>query len=96
MKEYIVLVSKEHYNPLGIVRTLGEAGIKPIVVAVKGDLKFVGQSKYVKEKYYVNTPEEGIRFILSKFAKDKKEKSFILTGDDVTVSLLDKYYEELL
>ncbi len=95
MKEYIVLVSKEHYNPLGIVRTLGEAGIKPIVVAVKGDLKFVGQSKYVKEKYYVNTPEEGIRFILSKFAKDKKEKSFILTGDDVTVSLLDKYYEEL-
>ena len=51
MKEYIVLVTKEHYNPLGIVRTLGEAGIHPIVVAVKGDLKFVGQSKYVKEKY---------------------------------------------
>lgn len=45
MREYIVLVTKEHYNPLGIVRTLGESGISPIVVAVKGDLKFVGQSK---------------------------------------------------
>ena len=53
MREYIVLVTKEHYNPLGIVRTLGEAGIRPIVVAVKGNLKFVGQSKYVKQKFYL-------------------------------------------
>lgn len=94
MKEYIVLVTKEHYNPLGIVRTLGEAGIKPIVVAVKGDLKFVGQSKYVKEKYYVDSTEEGIDLIIEKFAKNG-EKSFILTGDDVTVAMLDKHYDRL-
>lgn len=94
MKEYIVLVTKEHYNPLGIVRTLGEAGIRPIVVAVKGDLKFVGQSKYVKEKYYVDSTEEGINLIIDIFAK-KDEKSFILTGDDVTVAMLDKHYDKL-
>lgn len=94
MKEYIVLVTKEHYNPLGIVRTLGEAGIRPIVVAVKGDLKFVGQSKYVKEKYYVDSTEEGINLIIDKFAKND-EKSFILTGDDVTVAMLDKHYDRL-
>lgn len=95
MREYIVLVSKEHYNPLGIVRTLGEAGIRPIVVAVKGDLKFVGQSKYVKKKYYVDSTKDGIKLIYKKFAKSKSEKSFILTGDDVTVSMLDKYYDKL-
>lgn len=95
MREYIVLVAKEHYNPLGIVRTLGEAGIRPIVVAVKGDLRFVGQSKYVKEKYYVDSLEAGIKFLIEKFAKNKNEKSFILTGDDVTVSTLDRYYDEL-
>lgn len=95
MREYIVLVTKEHYNPLGIVRTLGEAGIRPIVVAVKGNLKFVGQSKYVKEKYYVDSTQEGISLILEKYGKNKKEKSFILTGDDVTVFMLDKYYEKL-
>ena len=95
MNEYIVFVSKEHYNPLGIVRTLGEAGIHPIVVAVKGDLKFVGQSRYVKKKYYVDTPEEGLEFIISKFGRNKEKKSFILTGDDVTVSLLDKNYDKL-
>lgn len=94
MSEYIVLVSKEHYNPVGIVRTLGEAGISPITVCVKGDLKMVGQSKYVKERYYVDTPEEGLELIISKFAKSN-EKSFILTGDDVTVTLLDKNYDRL-
>ncbi len=94
MKEYIVLVTKEHYNPLGIVRTLGEAGISPIVVAVKGDLKFVGQSKYVKEKYYVDSTEDGINLIIDKFANEN-EKSFILTGDDVTVAMLDKHYDRL-
>ncbi len=94
MREYIVLVTKEHYNPLGIVRTLGEAGISPIVVAVRGDLKFVGQSKYVKEKYYVDSTEDGIELIIDKFASTR-EKSFILTGDDVTVAMIDKYYDRL-
>ena len=94
MKEYIVFVSKEHYNPLGIVRTLGEAGIRPIVVIVEGELKFVGQSKYVKECYYVQSPEEGIALIKEKFAHPG-EKSFILTGDDVTVSTLDCHYDDL-
>ena len=94
MKKYIVLVTKEHYNPLGIVRTLGEAGIHPVVVAVKGDLQFVGQSKYVRERYYVDSTEEGINLIIDKFA-NKNEKSFILTGDDVTVATLDKNYDRL-
>lgn len=49
----------------------------------------------VKEKYYVNSTKEGIEFILKKFAKSKLDKSFILTGDDVTVSMLDAYYDKL-
>lgn len=94
MSEYIVFVSKEHYNPLGIVRTLGEAGIKPVVVIVKGDLKFVGQSRYVKKKHYVSSPEEGIELIINKYAQ-QGDKSYILTGDDVTVMTLDKHYDDL-
>ena len=94
MKEYIVLVGKEHYNPLGIIRTLGEAGIRPVVVIVEGDLKFIGQSKYVKIKYYVQSPEEGVKLIFDQYAK-KGEKSFILVGDDVSVAALDNRYDDL-
>ena len=95
MREYIVFVSKEHYNPLGIVRTLGESGISPIVVCVKGELEFVGHSKYVKEAYYVDSPEDGLEFIINRFGKITDYKSFILTGDDVTVALLDRNYDRL-
>ena len=95
MRNYIVFVSKEHYNPLGIVRALGESGIKPIVVSVKGDLRMVSRSKYVKAKHIVADPEEGLSLILTKYSGTPEEKSFILTGDDVTVSVLDAHYDEL-
>ena len=95
MSEYIVFVSKDHYNPLGIVRTLGEAGIRPIVVVVKSEPQLVSKSRYVKEKYIVNSPEEGIQLIISKYAVSKTDKSYILTGDDVTVMTLDNHYDEL-
>ena len=95
MREYIVLCNHDHYNHCGIVRTLGEAGIKPIVIAVHNDPPMATISKYTKKKHIVSSPEKGIQLILSKYAKSKTEKSFILTGDDVSVMALDSHYDEL-
>lgn len=38
LKEYTFIVFGEeyHYNPLGVVRSLGEEGIRPIVIAYGG------------------------------------------------------------
>ena len=94
MKEYIVFTNHEHYNDLGIVRTLGEAGLRPILVAVKGPVRFVGKSRYVKKTHYVDSAEDGYRLILSEYAS-KDTKSFILSGNDVIVSLLDRHHDEL-
>lgn len=95
MREYIIFVSKDHYNPLGIARTLGESGIKPVAVVVKSEPKLVGRSRYVKKTHYVDSPEQGIQLVLEKYAIKGKEKSFILTGDDVSVMTLDKHYDDL-
>ena len=36
IKEHLhILLCEEHFNPLGIVRTLGEYGIKPILIVIK-------------------------------------------------------------
>lgn len=94
MSEYIVFVSRDHYNPVGIVRTLGEAGIRPIAVVVKSKPKQVGKSKYVKKVYYVKDSEEGVGLIIKKFGQTN-EKHFILTGDDITVMTLDRHYDDL-
>lgn len=95
MREYIVFVSRDHYNPVGIVRSLGEAGIKPIAIVVKSKPKQIGKSKYVKRTHYVNNVEEGVKLLIKNYSKQDNEKSIILTGDDVTVVTLDKHYDEL-
>ncbi len=95
MREYIVLANHDHYNHLGIVRTLGEAGIRPVVIAVHDDPPMATISRYTKKKHIVSSPEAAIRLLMSEYAKDKTEKSFILTGDDVSVMVLDSHYDEL-
>ena len=93
MREYIVLCT-EHYNPLGIIRTLGENGIHPVVIITKERPRYVYKSKYVKKTFFVNDAEEGIQIVIHNYS-NLNEKSFIFTGDDKTVHALDAHYDEL-
>lgn len=60
--EYIVFGS-EHYNPLGIIRSLGEAGISPIAVIVRSNRPFASKSKYIKKLHLVDSIVEGYTLI---------------------------------
>lgn len=93
--EYIVFTCRDHYNPLGIVRTLGEAGIKPIVIAIANNekLRLASRSKYVKKYHEVSDIDEGYQVLLS-YAQDGV-MSYVLTGDDTAVLYLDSHYEDL-
>ena len=91
--EYIVFVC-EHYNPLGIIRSLGENGISPIGIIQKGDPKVTSKSKYFKEKYEVDSIEQGYQLLISKFSHDGV-KHFLFSADDKTETFLDAHYDEL-
>ncbi len=93
-REYLIFTNREHYNDLGIVRSLGESGIKSVLVAVKGPVRFVGYSRYVKRTHYVDDVEEGYRLILDRYG-NRKDKSFILSGNDVVTACLDRHYDEI-
>ena len=88
-----IVFGRDGINTLGVVRSLGEAGIRPyLVLWTKPELsKF---SKYVKECYLSFTLEKGFQYILSKFGKEK-EKPFIFATEDESVSCLDRHYDEL-
>lgn len=85
----------DHYNPLGICRSLGEEGIYPIVVLTDANASLVNHCKYVEQIYRVNSNEEGIRVIIEKYSNENK-KAFILTGADDTTECLDQHYDELI
>lgn len=94
-KHKFIVLGAEHYNSLGIVRSLGEESIKPIVVMLNSKLKVTSSSRYCDEIYYVNSMEEGYDLIIKKFTGgDIKEKPFVLASDDTTTSFFDQRYED--
>lgn len=94
LKNKCIIFGNEHHNSLGQVRSLGEHGIRPIVVMLKSKVKITSASKYVSEKYFVSSIDEGYKFILKKWG-NLSDKPFIFTSDDLITSYLDMKYDEI-
>ena len=98
INEHIYIVfGFEHYNPLGIVRSLGEEGIYPVGVVVKNKKRVTSSSKYFSELYIVENIEEGYQLIINNYGNEYKKGKipFILTSDDTMTSFLDNKYDEI-
>lgn len=94
MREYIVF-GREHYNHLGVIRSLGENGIKPIAIIVKSKMKLASKSKFIKKLHMVESIEEGYKFLVQEYADKFDEKPFVFTADDKMTRILDKNFNEL-
>ena len=89
-----VVLDGDHFNPLGIVRSLGETGIMCDVIAINSPNAIMTKSKYVNRIAFVETVEEGIEYILNNYLQEQ-EKPFILTGNDSVISAIDSHYDQL-
>ena len=85
----------DNYVTLGVVRSLGEAGIMPTVILHKHNpIHLVIHSKYAKDITVVDSLEEGLEIILKRFG-DESLKPFIHSSDDWVESFLDEHFELL-
>lgn len=89
-----IVFCAEHYNPLGVVRSLGEAGIPPIAIILRSNLHITSRSKYLKKRFFVDSVEEGYRLLLDTFGS-QPEKPFVYTCDDTIANFLDAHYDAL-
>ena len=98
-KEHLCIVMAiEHYNPLGVIRSLGEAGVVPVFIAIKGRGTFASASKYILKVHYANSVEEGYEILLREYgdvAEKTGKKPFLFSSDDKDVGFLDIHYDEL-
>lgn len=93
---HFIVFGYEHYNPLGIVRSLGECGIYPIAVILKQKKKITSASKYISTLHIVDSVEDGYKLILEHYGSNKTgKKTFLLTADDTITSFLDMHYNEI-
>lgn len=90
-----IVFCEDHFNPLGLCRSLGEEGIKPIVVLFGNKPYILGHCKYIKQLYCFGAMEEAFDFIITEFGNEKY-KPFIFTTADNTTELLDLHYDELI
>lgn len=98
MEHKFVLFCEDHYNPLGVLRSLGEEGIPTdVILVVAGhSATLIPNSKYAREGavYVVRSIDEGYKRLISQY-KDLKEKTFVISCSDDIESYLDLHYDEL-
>lgn len=94
-KHKFILLVGDHYNPLGVVRSLGEAGIKPIVILISNRPHLINVSKYPQIVHKVNSPEEGLELIFRLYGNERK-KPFLYSCSDDVCNLLDHNYNRLI
>ena len=90
----IIVFGGNHHNTLGVIRSLGEAGITPILILHGTNHSFVAQSKYISQTYYVSNEEEGVKLLIEKYTKENS-KPIIICCSDGASSCIDKNYNNL-
>ena len=91
-----VVFAIEHYNPLGVVRSLGREGILPDVIAVRGRARLMVSSKYAAAIHEVDSVEEGYEVLLREYGSYPKDSlPVVFCSDDKTIGYLDLRYDEL-
>lgn len=97
-KNHLVIVfAIDHYNPLGVIRSLGENGIRPIYIAIRHRVELGVKSKYVSKVHQVDSVEEGYQVLMENYGEVYKtgDKPFLLFSDDKSVGYFDLRYDEV-
>ncbi len=94
----IIVIGGIHHNTLGVVRSLGKAGLTDNIILLNVSLNdsFVGKSKYVrKENVYRVQDEKDIVDKVYCIAITQKEKPVIICCGDSFINVIDDAYDFL-
>lgn len=85
----------DHYNPLGIIRSLGREGIKPDFICIRGKAPIASSSKYINKLWTVDDYHKGCEVLLNEYSNyDKNCLPIVITTDDEQVEEMDLHYSK--
>ena len=92
----VIIFGNSHHNTLGLVRSLGEKGVRPILLLEPCDLRFccIRFSKYIAKIHYLDKLEDGLKVLCEAYGEEA-EKPIVLNAGDQSMCLLDAHYDEL-
>jgi len=91
-----IVFAQEHYNPLGLIRGLGENGIFPVYVSIKRRGEVATKSKFISKLHHVDSVIDGYNLVMAAYGNfDYEHRPFILFSDDKSIGYFDLHYEEI-
>lgn len=90
----VVVFGGNHHNTLGVVRSLGEKGIKSYAIIHGGRDSFVSKSRYIKKYWLTENEECGIELLITQFSCER-EKVIVICCSDGASNAVDLHYDIL-
>ena len=91
----VIIIGGDHHNTLGAIRGLGERGIRSdLVLVVPAAMTFVDASKYIAQKWRINTDDEIVDLLISKY-NDEKGKPVVICCSDTSSGVIDENADRL-
>ncbi|MBR2149851.1 MAG: carboxylate--amine ligase [Prevotella sp.] len=85
-----------HHNALGVIRSLGEKGIRPYVVIQSDEEKpYIRLSRYISQYWIVASEQEVLAILKNEAVHFHGEKAVLITCADNLSSLVDMNHDEL-
>lgn len=96
IKHKHIVVSGDTGNALGVIRSIAEGGIEPILIYLveESHLPCLINSKWLTVVYKVHSYEDAIDLLIAKYGNEK-QMPFVYTCDDSAESIVDNRYDEL-
>lgn len=91
----VIVIGGDHHNTLGVIRSLGEKGLRPDALIVSRDGRsFVEKSKYINHTYIIRENSMITPFLIEHY-NQSEEKPVIICCHDASSSEVDIHAEEL-
>lgn len=78
IKNKVIVIGPNHYNTLGVIRSLGEEDVPVNLILVSRKENYVSKSKYVDKVWLVNESENEIISVLINYFNNEKYKPIII------------------
>jgi predicted ATP-grasp superfamily ATP-dependent carboligase len=88
-----IIITDDHYNGLGVVRSLGEESVYNILVILSTENTFIEKSKYVREVYKIEPDENELLLTINEIVNNEDEY-YLFPLSDYSASILDKNYNK--
>lgn len=90
----VIVIAFNSFNSYGIVRSLGEGGIRPYLILSKNDIPFVAKSKWAGPVIFFSDKKEITTILMSTFTNES-ERPIVICCDDPLQAEVDSNFEKL-